>query len=122
MYATCKPAVHPTRLVHLDLFVLYVINLITAALDLVVYRYHNYVYGEPMPSTIGAVAAGLNIAAIAILLLVVVFMPMGVPSNHVKKENIVRAFPRIRRIFADSLEGKDRLSRRLYDALGMDLL
>lgn len=51
--------------------------------------YAHYVVGDVLPSKLGVVGLGGNLAAVILALVVVINIPMAVPSNRVKQEDIV---------------------------------
>ncbi|KAI0332194.1 multidrug resistance-associated ABC transporter [Cubamyces sp. BRFM 1775] len=87
-YAALRPIVRPTAIVPRDLFVLFALHLLLGVVTTVGNVYDHYVYAMPLPSLPLIVVYIVNIVAVAGAFLVVVNMPLGVPSKYVKKEEI----------------------------------
>lgn len=90
LYATCRPVANPTATPPYDLFVLYILRLVFDTLIFGGILYDRTVYEIPLPGPWAIVAHVLNLTAICTLLLVVLSMPLAVPSPAVKPEEIVR--------------------------------
>ncbi|THH14161.1 hypothetical protein EW146_g6141 [Bondarzewia mesenterica] len=88
LYAAIRPVVRPQPTPPFDLFSLYFLNL---ALE--IYNFGGIIYDLkildlPLPSPLIIVAHVLNLVAILVLLLVILDMPLAVPSKRVDKEQI----------------------------------
>ena len=88
-YAALRPIVRPTATAPWDLFSLFVAHFILDIVTFAGHLYDQYVFGLPMPSTIRSTVYIINIVAVGGLLVLVMNMPLGVPSKRVKKEDIV---------------------------------
>ncbi len=91
LYASLRPVVRPAATAPLDLLSLYSMHLILNSVVFFGHLYDRYVYDMPMPTTLRTVVYGINLVAVAGLLLLVFSMPLAIPSKRVKKEDIVRA-------------------------------
>jgi len=89
LYAVCRPIMRPTATPPYDLFVLYILHLTMGIILLGGVVYANDVYGVPLPPTAVIVGQVFNMIALLMLLGVVTSMPLGIPSNRVKKSDIV---------------------------------
>lgn len=89
LYAACRPIMRPTATPPYDLFVLYIIHLTMGITLLGGVVYANDVYYIPLPPTAVIIGQAFNIIAVIMLLGVVISMPLGIPSNRVKKSDIV---------------------------------
>lgn len=89
LYASCRPIVNPTPTPPYDLFILYIMHLAMGILRLGGHIHAKDVYDLPLPATSVMIGLVFNLIALVILLSVVVSMPMGIPSNRVKKSDIV---------------------------------
>ena len=89
LYATCRPVVRPTPTAPYDLFVLYIIHLVMGIVLLGGNVHAKDVYDIPLPPTVVITGQALNLVVVLILLYVIINMPVGIPSNTVKKDAIV---------------------------------
>ncbi|KAI0657587.1 multidrug resistance-associated ABC transporter [Cubamyces menziesii] len=87
-YAALRPIVRPTATVPRDLFVLFALHLLLGVVTSIGHVYDHYVYGISLPSLPATAVYAVNLLAVAGAFLVVVNMPLGIPSKHVKKEEI----------------------------------
>ncbi|RDB18199.1 ATP-dependent bile acid permease [Hypsizygus marmoreus] len=88
LYTVIRPVVRPAATAPFDLFSLYSLHLIGAVLQLGGVFYDRGVVGARWPPAIVTWALSLNLVAIVGLLVVLLGMPLGVPSNRIKKEEI----------------------------------
>ncbi|EGN91771.1 hypothetical protein SERLA73DRAFT_157398 [Serpula lacrymans var. lacrymans S7.3] len=88
LYASCRPVFSPKATVPFDLFVLYIIHLISGVLLLGGVLYEHRLFGVPLPSKLALTGLVLNLVAVFVVLVTVLKMPFNVPSNRVKKEDI----------------------------------
>lgn len=88
-YATLRPVIWPTAMTPYDLFSLFTAHFLLGVVILFGRLYDQYVYGIPMPNTLRLTVYIINLVAVASVLILVLNMPMGVPSKRVKKEDIV---------------------------------
>ena len=72
-----------------DLFVLYIIHLVMGIVLLGGNVHAKDVYDIPLPPTVVITGQALNLVVVLILLYVIINMPVGIPSNTVKKDAIV---------------------------------
>lgn len=89
LYASLRPIIWPTPTAPFDLFCLYAAHFGFGVVTFFGRVYDQYVLGLPMPGPIRSSVYIINIVAVAGLLLLVMNMPLGVPSKRVKKEDIV---------------------------------
>jgi hypothetical protein len=88
VYAVVRSVVKPTATPPYDLFTVYCLHLVTGVLLLGGTLFDYGVVGSTPPLLV-ILALSANMAAVLILLVVVVSMPLEVPSNRVKAEDIV---------------------------------
>jgi hypothetical protein len=89
-YTVYRPITTPTTTVPYDLFIVYLMQIISGILDFGSALYGHSVLGLPSPSRLEVIGQLFNIFAIVVLLMVVVEMPMAIPSAGVDKTKIVR--------------------------------
>ena len=88
-YATLRPVVWPTATAPSDLLSLFTAHLVLGIVTFFGHLYDRYVYSIPMPGTLRTVVYIINLVAVAGLLVLVLSMPLGIPSKRVNKEDIV---------------------------------
>ena len=88
-YAALRPVVRPTATAPWDLFSLFAAHFLLDIVTFFGHLYDQYVFGLPMPSTVRSTVYIINIVAVGGLLVLLMNMPLGVPSKRVKKEDIV---------------------------------
>ncbi|PIL29150.1 ATP-binding cassette transporter [Ganoderma sinense ZZ0214-1] len=88
LYAVLRPIVRPTATAPFDLLWLYSLHLILNSVVFFGHLYDRYVYDVPLPTTLRTVVYIINLVAVAGLLLLVLRMPLAIPSKRVKKEDI----------------------------------
>jgi hypothetical protein len=92
LYATVRPIFHPKATPPMDLFSLYCIHLVFAILLFGGIFYERNVAGVPLPPPLVVAGHACNLAIILVLTVVVLWMPVGIPSSRVRKDDIVRIF------------------------------
>lgn len=88
LYATCRPVASPCATPPYDLFILYILRTAFDTLTFGGELYNRTVYGTPLPGTWMLVGQVLNLVASSLLLVVIVSMPLAIPSPSVKREEI----------------------------------
>ncbi|RDX45811.1 multidrug resistance-associated ABC transporter [Lentinus brumalis] len=87
-YATLRPVVWPSAIAPADLLSLFTIHLVCGIVTYFGHLYDRYVYDAPMPTPLRSAAYVVNLFAVAGLLILVLNMPLGIPSKRIKKEDI----------------------------------
>ncbi|KAF9459383.1 multidrug resistance-associated ABC transporter [Collybia nuda] len=90
LYTVLRPIVRPTATPPFDLFAVYCVQLMAGVLLVGGFLFDYSVAGVPLPPTIVIFALSANLVILAALLMVVLNMPLAIPSNRVKKEDIGR--------------------------------
>lgn len=88
-YAALRPIARPTATVPFDLFVLSSLHILLGSLVFFGHIYDHYVFATPLPSPLVVAAYIFNLVAAISIFLVVMNMPLEIPSKYVKKEEIV---------------------------------
>jgi len=88
LYTVVRPVVRPTATPPFDLFAVYCLQLVTGVLQLGGVLFEYGVIGGSAPLLV-TLALSANLAAILVLLVVVVNIPLAIPSNRVEKGDIV---------------------------------
>jgi hypothetical protein len=88
LYTVVRPVGRPAATPPFDLLAVYCLQLVAATLKLGGVLFDHEVYGTPLPSTAVIVALTLNLTAVVTLLVIVVNMPLAIPSNRVRREDI----------------------------------
>ncbi|KAJ8487830.1 hypothetical protein ONZ51_g3940 [Trametes cubensis] len=86
-YAALRPITRPTATAPSDLFVLLSLHMILGSLVFFGHIYDHYVFAVPLPSPV-MVACIFNLVAAIAVFVVVMNMPLEIPSKYVKKEEI----------------------------------
>lgn len=89
LYSIIRPISHPIATSPLDLFSIYLLLFSVEFLHIGGIVFDHNILGSPWPSTLTSVALSANILALLILLIVVVSIPLALPSNRVIKEGVV---------------------------------
>jgi hypothetical protein len=89
IYASCKPVFWPKPTIHFDLFVLFVLHFVFGIILLGGALYEHEVFGVPLPPQLPFFGLISNLIAILVVMTVVGNMPFELPSNRIKKEDIV---------------------------------
>lgn len=90
LYTVIRPIARPTATPPYDVFVIYLLLFGAAIFELGGYWFDHSVYGIPSPSWFMLAAIWADLVATTMLLGVVLRMPLAIPSERVKKEDIVR--------------------------------
>ncbi|KAL0058578.1 hypothetical protein AAF712_014741 [Marasmius tenuissimus] len=91
IYAVMRPVIRPSVTAPLDLFVVYVLQLVSAVIQFGGALYGHAVLDMPAPSVTSIVGNAFNLAAIVVVLAVVFSMPLALPSKRVDKSEIGRS-------------------------------
>ncbi|KAH9854525.1 multidrug resistance-associated ABC transporter [Lenzites betulinus] len=91
LYAALRLIIKPTATAPRDLFVLFGAHLVLGLIVLFGHFYDTYVYAVPLPGTLRLTTEIVNLVAVGGLFIVVLNMPLGIPSKQVKKEDILDA-------------------------------
>lgn len=91
LYATLRPIVRPTATPPCDLFVLFVAHWIWAALEIGVPVYMHYHAGWLLPTALSMGAMIANLVTVTVLLVIVLLMPLSIPSETAKALERVRS-------------------------------
>jgi len=89
IYASCKPVFWPKPTVHYDLFSLFALHLVLGIILLGGAVYEHEVFGGPLLLRLPFLGLMANLVTILVVLTAVGNMPFELPSNRVKKEDIV---------------------------------
>lgn len=89
LYATCRPVICPTATPPFDLFAFYFLRVAGDVLSFGGELYDHTVMGDPLPAKWVIAFQVVNLVAGVVLLLVVLSMPLDVPSSRVNPEDIV---------------------------------
>ncbi|KAE9406993.1 hypothetical protein BT96DRAFT_963262 [Gymnopus androsaceus JB14] len=87
-YTVAVPIICPSATVPYDLFSIYVLELCSEAFQLGGMFFARDAFGIPLPSSHIVVLHAVNLALVILLLAVVLYMPMHVPSGKVNKKEI----------------------------------
>ncbi|KAH9922425.1 multidrug resistance-associated ABC transporter [Fomitopsis serialis] len=88
LYATVRPIAVPSATPPVDLLVFFTLQLVTSVLTFGGVLFDSNVRGYPSPAPFVLAGHIANLAAIGLLLLVVFYMPLDVPSGKVEKDKI----------------------------------
>ena len=89
LYTILRPISHPITTSPLDLFSIYLVLFCVGSLRIGGILFDHNVFGSPWPSTITLVALSANLLALLVLLIVVLNIPLALPSNRINKKDIV---------------------------------
>jgi hypothetical protein len=92
LYTVVRPIERPSATPPFDLFVIYCLHFFTGIVQIGGTVFDNLVSGTPLPSIFDIVTSMMNLAIVLGLLVVLVTMPLAVPSNKVRREEIVSFF------------------------------
>lgn len=90
LYACASSIFKPTATAPYTLLVLYLSRIAVDSVVLGGVVYDNYVYGVPVPNTLYTVALSASLAGAVVSLIVVMGMPVGIPTANVNPAEIVR--------------------------------
>lgn len=122
LYAAVRPILRPTATPPYDLLMFYFLESISAVVRFASVFFKHDVYGDPLPNTLTLVTVCLNIVAILLLIIVVMSMPLAVPSQYVDKSQIVCILPTVDCLHLSSIEGPLDFTRGLYNPMGMGVI
>ncbi|KAJ7125217.1 multidrug resistance-associated ABC transporter [Mycena epipterygia] len=88
LYATARPILRPTATPPYEMLALYMTHIAGGILQLGGYLFQHNAYGAPLPGTLVLVGLSVNLALSVGLVLVIMGMPLALPSHLVKKEDI----------------------------------
>ena len=89
LYTTIRPVTHPIATSPFDLFSIYLVLFCVGFLQIGGIWFNHNVFGSPWPSTLTLVALSTNLLALLVLLVVVLNIPLALPSNRINKKDIV---------------------------------
>lgn len=92
-YAAIRPIARPQVTAPYDLFVLYIMHFIAAAIGIGSMLYEHAAMGVDFPPTVILVLDAWQLVVPFGLAVVVMSMPVGIPTARVVKEDIVRNSP-----------------------------
>jgi hypothetical protein len=90
LYTIIRPISHPIATAPFDLFSIYSVLFCAGFLRLGGVLFDHHVLGTPWPSTITLVTLSVNLLTLLVLLIVVLNIPLALPSNRINKKDIVR--------------------------------
>ncbi|KAJ7693235.1 hypothetical protein B0H17DRAFT_506734 [Mycena rosella] len=88
LYTTARPVARPTATPPFDLLAIYLAHIGGGILQLGGYLFQHNASGAPLPGTWVLVGLSVNLAASVGLVVVIMGMPLALPSHLVKKEDI----------------------------------
>jgi hypothetical protein len=88
LYASLRPIMWPSPTVFYDLFALYLAHLVTGLITLGGLFFDHSVYQLPLPSRIALAARVINLSVVTISLIVVLNMPLAVPSATINEDDV----------------------------------
>ena len=89
LFATVRPIVRPKLTPPYDLFTLYLINTVFELVSLGAFAYSYHAHGTPLPPSLTLAAHILNLCVLFILVIIVLSMPLAIPSHRIEKAKIV---------------------------------
>lgn len=89
LYSIIRPISHPIVTSPLDLFSIYLVLFSVGILKIGGIVFDHNVLGLPWPSTLTLVALSANILALLVLLIVVLTIPLALPSSGINMKDIV---------------------------------
>ncbi|KAJ3937406.1 MAG: hypothetical protein NXY57DRAFT_981367 [Lentinula lateritia] len=87
-YTVARPIAYPSATVPYDLFCIYSLQLFSEAFQLGGMLFTRDAFGIPLPSTDIVALHAVNLSLVVILLAVVLYMPMAIPSGKVNIKDI----------------------------------
>ena len=88
-YTVIRTISHPIATSPFDLFSIYLVLFCVGFLRLGGILFDHNVLGSPWPSTITLITLSANLLALLVLLIVVLNIPLALPSNRINKKDIV---------------------------------
>jgi len=125
LYTVIRPIASPSSTPQYDVVTLYFLQIISAALSLGGVLYDHTISGAPFLSKLGMIALSLNLVISVFLMGLVLAMPLALPSNRVKREEIVSPQEDELRHTLElkiSLIGPHCVARRLHDTFWVDYI
>jgi hypothetical protein len=89
LFATVRPLVRPKLTPPYDLFTLYLIYTVFEIVSFGAFAYNHHAHGTPLPPSLILTAHILNLCILLILDIIVLSMPLAIPSRRVAKAEIV---------------------------------
>ena len=120
MYTIIRPISHLITTSPFDLFSVYLVLFCAGFVRLGGILFDHSVFGSPWPSTITLTALSTNLLVLLVLLIVVLGIPMALPSNKINKKDIVSDGRHVDYNFNNTFSGLFSFSGELHIALGMD--
>jgi hypothetical protein len=122
LYTIIRPIRYPIATSPFDLFSVYLVLFCVGSLRIGGILFDHNVFGSPWPSTITLVALSANLLALLVLLIVVLNIPLALPSNGINKKDIVSCGLYFNYYLNNVLLGLFNFSRELHITLGMDYI
>ena len=122
LYTIIRPISHPIAVSPFDLFSIYLVLFCVGSLRIGGIFFDHNVIGLPWPSSITLVALSANLLALLVLLIVVLNIPLALPSNRINKKDIVSYDLNFNYCLNIVLLGLFDFSRELHITLGMDYI
>lgn len=119
-YTVARPIAYPSATVPYDLFCIYSLQLFSEAFQLGGMLFTRDAFGIPLPSTDIVALHAVNLSLVVILLAVVLYMPMAIPSGKVNIKDIVSLGVCVLIFEFNKHLGSNCYSRRLRTAWFMD--
>ena len=117
LYTIIRPIRHPIATSPFDLFSVYFILFCVGSLRIGGILFDHNVFGSPI--TLQVVALSANLLALLVLLIVVLNIPLALPSNRINKKDIVSCGLQFNYYLNNVLLGLFNFSRELHIPLGM---
>ena len=89
LYTIIRPITHPIATSPFDLFSIYLVLFCTGFLRIGAIVFDHNVFDSPWPSTLTLVALSANFFILLVLLIVVLSIPLALPSNKINQKDIV---------------------------------
>lgn len=119
LYTAARPIARPTVTAPGDMFTIYLVLLGGVVFELGGYLFDHNVYGIPLPNIITLGVLWTDLFVTVGLLGVVLAMPLAIPSQRVKKEDIVSHCSFVFDYLTHNATGEQCYSRRLHDVIGL---
>lgn len=89
LYTVARPILWPTATPPFDMLALYMVHIAGGSLELGGYLLQHNTSDAPLPGGLVLVGLSVNLAALVVLVTIIMGMPLALPSQLVKKEDIV---------------------------------
>lgn len=89
LFATVRPIIRPISTPPYGLFTLYLIYTVFELVSLGAFVYNHHAYNTPFPPPLALAPHILNLCILLILIVIVLSMPLAIPSSRVEKAKIV---------------------------------